>query len=330
MRRLIETPAHKKDLQDMSRCLVTGAAGFIGSNLCEGLLAKGHDVVGLDAFIPYYDRAVKEANLSVARAHERFTFHELDLREADLAPVVEGCDAIFHEAAMPGLMRSWSDLELYATCNLLGTERLLNAARDAEVSHFIHVSTSSIYGKEATGDEDTPPHPFSPYGVTKLAAEHLCHAYEVNFGVPVTVLRYFSVYGPRQRPDMAYNILIRNLAEGECFTMFGDGEQTRSNTYVGDCVAATILAFEHQSATVGETINIGGGEIVSLNEVIRMLEALTGKKAQITRKDPRPGDQKHTAANIDKARRLLGYNPTTRVIDGLRTQVEWQRAGEPC
>jgi nucleoside-diphosphate-sugar epimerase len=309
----------------MSRCLVTGAAGFIGSNLCEGLLAKGHEVVGLDAFIPYYDRSVKEANLVVARAHDAFTFHELDLRDAALAPVVEGCDVIFHEAAMPGLMRSWDDLELYATCNLLATERLLNAARDAEVSHFIHISTSSVYGKEATGDEETPPHPFSPYGVTKLAAEHLCRAYEVNFGVPVTVLRYFSVYGPRQRPDMAYNILARTLMNGEPFTMFGDGEQTRSNTYVSDCVAATVLACENKSAAVGQTFNVGGGEIVSLNEVVRILEELTGRKAQITRKDPRPGDQKHTAANIEKARRILGYNPTTRVIDGLRAQVEWQQ-----
>ena len=309
----------------MSRCLVTGAAGFIGSHLSEALLAKGHEVVGVDAFIPYYDRSIKEANLSGPRAHENFTFHEMDLRTGDPAPLVEGCDVIFNEAAMPGLMKSWSDLELYSTCNLLATQRLLDAARDAETSQFIHVSTSSVYGKEATGTEDSPTHPFSPYGVTKLAAEHLCRAYEVNFGVPVTVLRYFSVYGPRQRPDMAYNILIRKLFQGETFTMFGDGEQTRSNTYVSDCVAATILAFENQAAALGDVFNIGGGEVVSLNGVIEMLEELTGGKAHIERLDPRPGDQKHTCADITKAKEVLGYQPATRVIEGLRAQVKWQR-----
>jgi nucleoside-diphosphate-sugar epimerase len=309
----------------MSRCLVTGVAGFIGSHLAEALLAKGHDVVGVDAFIPYYDRAVKEANLAGALAHDTFTFHELDLRTADLAAVVEGCDVIFNEAAMPGLMKSWSDLELYSTCNLLATQRVLDAARDAETSQIVHVSTSSVYGKEATGPEGSPTHPFSPYGVTKLAAEHLCRAYEVNFGVPVTILRYFSVYGPRQRPDMAYNILIRKLLQGETFTMFGDGEQTRSNTYVADCVAATVLAFENQAAALGQVFNIGGGEVVSLNRVIEMLEELTGRKARIERLDPRPGDQKHTAANYAQAQRVLGYQPTTRVRDGLRAQVEWQR-----
>lgn len=310
----------------MSRCLVTGTAGFIGSHLTEALLERGHEVVGIDAFIPYYDRSIKEANLVVARDHENFEFHELDLRTAELVSLVEGCDAIFHEAAMPGLMRSWSDLELYSTCNLLGTQRLLDAARDEEVAHFIHVSTSSVYGKEATGTEEAPLRPFSPYGVTKLAAEHLCRAYEVNFGVPVTVLRYFSVYGPRQRPDMAYNILIRTLFSGDSFVMYGDGSQTRSNTFVADCVAATLLAFEQRTASVGDVFNVGGGEIVALSTVTTMLEELTGKKASIERKPPRPGDQKHTAANIEKIQRVLGYQPTTRVRDGLKAQVEWQRS----
>jgi len=311
---------------DMSRYLVTGAAGFVGSHLCEALLARGDEVVGLDAFIPYYDRRLKEANLDVARAHERFEFHELDLREAELKPLLEGCDAVFHEAAMPGLMKSWSELSLYSSCNLLATQRLLEAARDLELAHFIHVSTSSVYGKEATGDEDSPLRPFSPYGVTKLAAEHLCRAYEVNFGVPVTVLRYFSVYGPRQRPDMAYNLLIRRLLHQEPFVMYGDGEQTRSNTFVADCVKATLLAADKREVALGEIFNIGGGEIVSLNQVVRMLEELTGRKAKIEYREPRPGDQKHTAADIDKARHILGYEPSTRVRDGLRAQVEWHRA----
>jgi len=183
-----------------------------------------------------------------------------------------------------------------------------------------------VYGKEATGPEDSPLTPFSPYGITKVAAENLCRAFETNFGVPVTILRYFSVYGPRQRPDMAYNILIRNLFKGESFTMYGDGEQTRSNTFIADCVNATILAYEKRSVALGQVFNVGGGEIVTLNHVIRMLEEITGKKASIQRKPPRPGDQKHTAANIQKASRILGYRPATRVLDGLKAQVEWEKS----
>ena len=309
----------------MSRCLVTGAAGFIGSHLSEALLAKGHDVVGVDAFIPYYPRPIKEKNLEAARRNPRFHFHELDLREAELGPIVEGCDVIFHEAAMAGLMKSWSEFDLYATCNMIATKRLLEAAREAKVPQIIHISTSSVYGKEATGPEDSPLTPFSPYGITKLAAENLCRAFEANFGLPVTILRYFSVYGPRQRPDMAYNILIRNLFKGESFTMYGDGEQTRSNTFVADCINATILAYEKRPAALGQVFNVGGGEIVTLNQVIRMLEEITGKKISIQRKPPRPGDQKHTAANIGKISRLLGYHPATRVLDGLKAQVEWEK-----
>lgn len=309
----------------MSRCLVTGAAGFIGSHLSEALLAKGHEVVAIDAFIPYYPRPIKERNLEKARASGRYQFHELDLREAAFAHLVEGCDVIFHEAAMAGLMKSWSDFDLYASCNMIATKRLLEAARDAKVPQVIHISTSSVYGKEATGPEDSPLTPFSPYGITKVAAENLCRAFQANFGVPVTILRYFSVYGPRQRPDMAYNILIRNLFKGESFTLYGDGEQTRSNTFVADCVNATILAYEKRSVALGEVFNIGGGEIVTLNQVIRTLEEITGEKARIERKPPRPGDQKHTAADIQKATRILGYRPMTRVLDGLKAQVEWEK-----
>ncbi len=308
------------------RCLVTGAAGFIGSHLCETLLAKGHDVTGLDAFVPYYPRPIKEANLGPARLNPRFRFLELDLRSADLAPALDGCEVVFHLAAMAGLMLSWQDLNLYASCNLLGTQRLLEAALAARVGQVIHASTSSVYGSEATGPEDTPLNPASPYGITKLAAEHLCHAYEKTRGAPITILRYFSVYGPRQRPDMAYHILINNLLRGQRFTMFGDGAQTRSNTYVADCAQATLLAAECRAAALGQTFNIGGGEVITLNRVIQMLETITGRTARIERRPPRPGDQKHTAANIGKAAQLLGYRPDTRVDAGLRAQVAWQQA----
>ena len=310
----------------MSRCIVTGAAGFIGSHLCEELLAAGHEVVGIDAFIPYYPRPLKETNLSAYQDHENFSFHEVDLRSADLEPIIDGGDVVFHLAAMAGLMRSWSDFQLYSSCNAEATQRLLEAAKNTKLPQFIFGSTSSVYGREATGDESTPLAPFSPYGITKLASENLCRAYEANFGQAFTVLRYFSVYGPRQRPDMAYNILIRGLMNGETFPMFGDGEQTRSNTYVKDCVKATMLAFENQDKALGETFNVGGGEIISLNAVITLLEELTGETMKLDRQAARPGDQKHTAACVDKARELLGYNPTTSVRDGLSAQIAWQKA----
>ncbi len=310
----------------MSKYLVTGAAGFIGSHLCERILRDGHTVTGVDCFIPYYDRAIKEANLTTSKGMAGFSFHELDLRTGDLAPLMEGCDAVFNLAAMPGLMRSWDDLALYSSCNLLAMQRLLEAARTTAVPHVIHVSTSSVYGREATEPEDSPTQPFSPYGITKLAAEHLCRAYEANFGLPITILRYFSVYGPRQRPDMAYNILIHALLEGRSFPMFGDGEQTRSNTFVSDCVEATWLAAQHRDKAIGEVFNVGGGQIVTLNEVVTMLEAMTGAKAVIERRPARPGDQKHTSANIEKARRLLGYAPATPVQEGLQAEVDWIKA----
>lgn len=303
--------------------LVTGAAGFIGSHLSERLVREGHRVIGVDSFIPYYDRTVKESNLAWLRAQSAFTLVEKDLRREDLSAEMTGCEAVFHLAAMPGLMKSWDDLALYSTCNIEATQRLLEAARKTSLPHFIHVSTSSVYGREATEPETSPTQPFSPYGITKLAAENLCRAYEANFKVPITILRYFSVYGPRQRPDMAYNILIRALMEERSFPMFGDGEQTRSNTYVDDCVQATVLAAIHREKSRGEVFNIGGGQVVSLNEVVTILEELTGKKAKIERKPARPGDQKHTAANIEKARRLLGYQPVTPVRQGLQAEVEW-------
>lgn len=310
----------------MSYCAVTGAAGFVGSHLVETLLAQGHTVVGMDAFIDYYPRPVKERNMAGFRNHPAFTFTETDLRTSPLEPLLVGVDAVFHLAAMPGLMRSWSDFDLYASCNTNATQRLLEAVRALKIPHFLYISTSSVYGRDATGPEDAITAPYSPYGITKLAGEQLCHAYGVNFGVPYTILRYFSVYGPRQRPDMAYHILIRSLLNGEPFRMYGDGEQTRSNTFCSDAVSASILAFERRERVLGETFNVGGGEIVSLNHVCAIIEELLEQEIIIERKPPRPGDQKHTAACIDKARRLLGYAPVTSVRDGLKAQIEWQRS----
>lgn len=308
----------------MTTCFVTGAAGFVGSHLCEQLLAQGHTVIGLDAFIPYYPRDLKELNLAKLHHQARFTFHELDLRTADLNGPLAGAETVFHVAAQAGLVRSWTEFDSYMTCNIQATQRLLEAAVKQKVQHFINISTSSVYGRFATGNEESPLAPISPYGITKLAAEQLCRAYAANYQLPVTVLRLYSVYGPGQRPDMGYNIFIRSILNDELITIDGDGNDSRSNTYVKDCVQGIIRAFETPEKSAGETFNIGGGEEVTVNQVLEMLEELSGKKARITYGPPRAGDQKRTVADTTKAQTRLGYTPATAVIDGLRAQLAWQ------
>lgn len=305
--------------------LVTGAAGFVGSHLCEQLIAAGHTVVGLDAFIPYYPREAKERNLAALRQSPHFQFYELDLREADLAPLLDGVDTVFHVAAMAGLLRSWQQFDDYMTCNILATQRLLSACVSTAVRHFLHCSTSSVYGRFATGDERSPLAPVSPYGITKLAAEQLCHAYGQHHGLPYTILRLYSVYGPRQRPDMGYNIFIRKLLAGDEIVVDGDGTDSRSNTYVADCVRGLMLAAAQPDRSAGQIFNIGGGEEVNVLQVLEMLEELTGQPAHVRHGSQRPGDQRRTVADTAKAQALLGYQPTTRVRDGLAAQVEWQR-----
>ena len=307
------------------KCIVTGAAGFIGSHLCERLLDDGHSVAGIDAFIPYYPRAVKEANLAALRGRKHFTFHALDLRHDPLDTALAGAEAVFHLAAMAGLVKSWTDFDLYASCNLTATQRLLDAIRRQPTKpRLIYASTSSVYGRHSSGDETLPTRPISPYGVTKLAAESLCQAYQ-EFGVPVVVLRYFSVYGPRQRPDMGYWKFIDALMRHEPITVFGDGEQNRGNTYVTDCVDATVASLR---APIGETYNLGGGESASVWDILARLERILGKKA-ITRQEPaRPGDQRSTFADTSKLQQHLGWRPRTSLDEGLARQVEWQRTLE--
>ncbi|HEX3247688.1 MAG TPA: NAD-dependent epimerase/dehydratase family protein, partial [Chloroflexota bacterium] len=251
-------------------------------------------------------------------------FHELDLRTAELAPALDGVDTIFHEAAMAGLAASWVDFDLYMTCNMQATQRLLDACRDGKLRSFVHISTSSVYGEDALGDERTLPEPISPYGATKLAAERLALAYHKVFGIPSVVLRYFSVYGPRQRPDMGYNIFIDRVLRGEQIAVFGDGEQTRGNTFISDCVNATLLGAERGEP--GQVYNIGGGEARSVNWVIETIAQLAGKPASVRREAARAGDQRHTMADITKARSELGYEPTMPLHDGLAAQVEWQKS----
>ncbi len=304
------------------KCLVTGAAGFIGSHLCERLLRDGHSIVGVDAFIPYYPRLIKEGNLLGLRGHKGFAFHALDLRHDPLDVALDGVDAVFHLAAMAGLVKSWTDFDLYSSCNLTATQRLLDTVRrQPNKPRLVYASTSSVYGRYSSGDETLATRPISPYGVTKLAAESLCRAYE-EFGVPVVVLRYFSVYGPRQRPDMGYWKFIDALLRNEPIVVYGDGQQNRGNTYIDDCVDATVAALR---APLGETYNLGGGESASVWDILGKLERIIGRKA-ITRSEPaRPGDQRSTFADTSKLQRHLGWQARTSLDVGLTRQVDWQR-----
>jgi UDP-glucuronate 4-epimerase len=304
--------------------VVTGAAGFIGSHLTDRLLADGHRVIGVDCFHNYYAREVKERNVSSARAHPAFTLAEADLRTADLPPLIAGADTVFHLAAMGGLLRSWTWFDEYAGCNILGTQRLLEAVHAVGVRHLIHVSTSSVYGRDSSGDEERPLRPDSPYGVTKLAAENLVMAYARNFGVPITVLRYYSIYGPRQRPDMGYHIFIEKVLSGAPVTVFGDGSQTRGNTYVDDCVEGTLAAFRH--GPTDDVFNIGGGETISALDAVRLIERIAGTEVGLRFEAARPGEQARALADTTKARRVLGWSPRTPIEAGLRSQVAWQAA----
>lgn len=307
------------------KCLVTGAAGFIGSHLCERLLQAGHAVTGVDALIPYYPAEVKEGNLAASLNQRWFTFHRLDLRRDPLEPLLDGVDVVFHLAAMPGLAKSWTEFDLYESCNVTATQRLLEAVRTLPRLHrFIYASTSSVYGRFGTGDETLPARPISPYGVTKLAAENLCRAYAEERGLPLVVLRYFSVYGPRQRPDMGYHRFIRALLANEPITVYGDGQQVRSNTYVSDCVDATMSAVQ---ALPGEVYNVGGGEAVTIWEILRKLEALTGNRAAVRQEAGRAGDQRYTGADTSKLTRHLGWRPRIGLDEGLARQLAWQQQG---
>jgi nucleoside-diphosphate-sugar epimerase len=306
------------------KCVVTGAAGFIGSHLCEELLRRGHEVTGIDAFIPYYPEAVKLRNLQGFAAHPRFRFCRLDLRTDALEGALEAAEVVFHLAAMAGLTKSWTDFDGYWSCNVLATRRLLEAMKGAggRAGRLVYGSTSSVYGLFGSGDEQLPTRPASPYGVTKLAGEHLCHAYAEAFGVRAVVLRYFSVYGPRQRPDMGYHRFLLSLLTGEPLVVYGDGNQARGNTYVSDCVAATVAAA---AAPAGETYNVGGGEAASVWDILRALERITGRKCEVRREPARAGDQRYTFADTGKLRRHFGWEPKVRLDEGLARQYRWQK-----
>ncbi len=307
-------------------CLITGAAGFVGSHLAERLVREGHRVVGLDCFTDYYPRAAKERNLSWLRGQAAFRFLEMDLCTADLQTVLaqEGIEVIFHEAAQAGVRASWGrEFATYTQNNVLATQRLLEAARDHGVKRFIYASSSSVYGDtdELPMRETGRTQPLSPYGVTKLAAEHLCQLYHANFGLPTVSLRYFTVYGPRQRPDMGFHRFIRALLQGDPLPIYGNGEQTRDFTFIDDIVTANLQAMRADAS--GVVLNIGGGSRVTLNHVLDLLAEITGMPLQIDRQGKQHGDVRHTWADTRAAEQLLGYAPRYDLASGLRAEVEW-------
>jgi len=309
----------------MSAYLVTGCAGFIGSHLAERLLEDGHDVVGVDSFTEYYERARKEENVAAAVAHSRFRLVEADLAEADLGPLLGEAAGVFHLAAQPGVRASWGEsFELYARRNLVASQRLFEAAAQGAV-RVVWASSSSVYGDAESYPtrEDTPPAPISPYGITKLACEHMAGAYARSFGLDVVTLRYFTVYGPRQRPDMAFARLVAALVEEREFTVFGTGEQSRQFTYVDDVVDATVAAFER--AHSGRVYNVGGGVEATLAEAIATLERLGGRALELRHAPPMAGDVRRTGADVGRLRADTGWEPRTSLEDGLAAHLAWAR-----
>lgn len=307
--------------------MVTGCAGFVGSTLTEALLRRGDRVLGIDCLTPYYDPEQKEANLRTALAHDRFRLVRADLRRADLRELLDGADTVFHQAAQPGVRLSWSTgFAEYDGHNVLATQRLLDAAVAVGGPRVVYASSSSVYGQAArypTTETDVP-RPHSPYGVTKLAAEHLCGLYAANWGLPTISLRYFTVYGPRQRPDMATHRLIEAALTGEPFALFGDGTAVRDFTFVDDVVAAN-LAAGAADAPPGTMVNIAGGGEISMKELVSLVGQTVGSDVPIEERDRSPGDVDRTGGTVDAARELLAWAPQAPIELGLERQVAWHR-----
>jgi UDP-glucose 4-epimerase len=310
------------------KTLVTGVAGFIGSHLAERLLKEDATVVGLDCFTDYYPRATKEANLAAVYGRHGFTLVGASIQEADLARLLDGVTHVFHLAAQAGVRKSWGrDFQTYIACNIEATQVLLEACVAKPPIRFVYASSSSVYGDacEIPMRESARPQPVSPYGVTKLAAEHLCHLYWVNHGVPTVSLRYFTVYGPRQRPDMAFHRFLRAILAGRAITLYGDGEQTRDFTFVDDAVGATVAAANH--GTPGSVYNIGGGSRVSMNKVVGLMAQLVGRPPQVRYEPVQKGDMRDTYADTTLARAELGFQPYVPLTAGLEAEYRWLEAG---
>jgi nucleoside-diphosphate-sugar epimerase len=318
--------AQSSELDSPKRVLVTGCAGFIGSNLAEHCLSRGWEVIGVDCLTPYYSPEIKKANVATAAAHPSFTFLEERLLDLDLEDLLAGVDIVFHLAAQAGVRASWGDsFDIYTELNVTTLQRMLEAARKTSLERFVFASSSSVYGdaERLPTTEDTVLRPVSPYGATKALGEHLAHVYSRNYGVPVVSLRYFTVYGPRQRPDMAFHRAIEAGLSGSEFRLFGDGNQTRDFTYVADAVAGTVAAG--LQGRPGGFYNLGGGSRSSMNQVLDVIGGLVGQSLNITHQETQRGDARDTAADTSRARADLGFAPSRTLEEGLAEQVAWHR-----
>jgi UDP-glucuronate 4-epimerase len=311
------------------RVLVTGAAGFVGSHLADALLARGDSVVGVDCFTPYYEREVKERNLADAGTHAEFEFVEANLLETELEALLADIDVVFHQAAQAGVRLSWSHgFADYVTNNVLATQRLLEAIVVARpTTRVVYASSSSVYGNQQRYPvvETDLPAPFSPYGVTKLAAEHLCRLYATNAGLRTVSLRYFTVFGPRQRPDMSTYRLCEAALRSTAFPRYGDGTQVREFTYVDDIVRANLLAAEADVAP-GTYVNIAGGSEITLSQLIALVGDIAGAPVKINEEPAQPGDTLRNGGSIERAFALLGWEPRVSLADGVAAQLAWHRA----
>jgi len=307
-------------------CTVTGAAGFIGSHLTRRLIREGHTVIGIDSFTDYYPRWIKEENAHSLLKEKKFHLIDEDINTLDLKKTIKESSYIFHLAAQAGVRASWGEsFSIYTQDNIEATQKLLEAAKSLPVKKFIYASSSSVYGysPELPMSETSPLYPYSPYGVTKLAAENLCFLYYKNFGLPTVSLRFFTVYGPGQRPDMAFHKFLRRIAEGKPIPIYGNGEQTRDFTYIDDIIEANYACIDH--ARPGEIYNIGGGNRRKLEDLIPLFEEICQKKVRIQWENSKKGDVPHTLADIQKATAGLGYKPQTDLRAGLREEWDWIR-----
>ncbi|PMB01084.1 UDP-glucose 4-epimerase [Fischerella thermalis CCMEE 5268] len=310
----------------MAKSIVTGAAGFIGSHLVEALLKRGEEVIGIDEFNDYYDPTIKRKNIAHLQNHPCFTLVEGNIQFLDWKTLLKNVDVIYHQAAQAGVRASWGEgFRAYTERNINSTQVLLEAAKDTpSLKRLVFASTSSVYGDAETlpTHEEVCPKPVSPYGITKLAAERLCGLYHKNFGVPFVSLRYFTVYGPRQRPDMAFHKFFKAVLTDEAIPIYGDGQQTRDFTFVSDAVAANLAAATVLEA-IGEIFNIGGGSRVVLTEVLQTIEKIVGHPIKKNHIEKAMGDARHTAADVSKARKVLGYQPQVSLYDGLKQEWQW-------
>lgn len=306
--------------------LVTGVAGFIGSHLAERLLKEGFEIIGVDSFLDYYPKKTKENNLKGLINNPKFKFIEGDILNLNLNEILSRVKGVFHQAAIPGVRTSWGkSFNQYVENNILVTQVLLESSKDIKIKKFIYASSSSVYGDadELPIKETSPTNPVSPYGVSKLSGEHLATLYFKGYGIPTVSLRYFTVYGPRQRPDMGFHKFISAIILGREIEIFGTGEQTRDFTFIDDVVEANLQAFLRGKE--GEVYNIGGGGRIGLSQAIRAIEEISGKKAHLKYTEPQRGDAKHTYADISKAKRDFGYNPKVDIYEGLKRHYEWLR-----